>query len=467
MAWLSFGILLSLIWCNSGVPMPNLTIHPKAPLVELGGSIQLTCSMDCPGGKVQWEGLDTDLGNVVSNGTHSVLTVAKASVHMDGEKRCAGQCRKESNQRKVYLQVYAFPDTLQVESQPPILTSREAAQLVCSMSHIYPPGVLTLNWFQGARRLEAALEEEEEMEGSPEQLFLYRSVLEVPTPIEGTSYTCRATLEVGQQMFSKEKVANISLQAPQRAPIATSTLETVRTSHGVHPDPSTTEISLLASTNGLPHTTATSAVTSKAVPATETKSPGSTVSNRPLSRIVEMWSKSPEPETRGNSTSAVLNMTKDSARPEVTIRPSPTYDGRLPTVKVHPSLEEDRCWPFVKLTPPQGTVGVSLRISCHLADCRDSAEIHWEETPLSPAHYKVEEAEGWSTLTVERVGPEHQGTYRCVAKTSPKRMATAQVIVSNAPISPDTLISIGTAGSLLGLVVTGYVSHRICRKRGG
>ncbi|XP_062815635.1 mucosal addressin cell adhesion molecule 1 [Anolis carolinensis] len=453
MAWLALGILLGLIWRNGGLPTPRLTIHPEAPLVERGESVRLTCSMDCPGGKVQWEGLDTDLGNVVSNGSHSVLTVAKASVHVDGEKRCAGQCRKRSYQAKVDLRVYAFPDTLQVES----LTSGEAARLVCSMSHVYPPGGLTLSWFRGSRRLASAPEEEEEMGGSPEQLFLYRSVLEVPTPAEGTSYTCRATLEVGQQVFSKEKVANVSLrgEATQGPPIVTSTLETVRTTLGLPPDPSTTEISLVATTYGLPHTTTTPTVTSK------TDSPGSTVSSRPLSRMVETWSTSPEPETRGDPTTA-----QDSAGPEVTTRPSPTGDGGLTTVGVHLSREADHCQPIVQLSPSQGTVGASLTISCHLAGCRDGGGVQWAETPLPSSYYRVEEAEGRSTLTVERVGAEHQGVYRCVARTSPKRVATARVVVSDAPVSPDTLISVGTAGSLLGLVVTGYVSHRLCRKRG-
>uniref|UniRef100_A0A8D2KRX1 Intercellular adhesion molecule N-terminal domain-containing protein n=1 Tax=Varanus komodoensis TaxID=61221 RepID=A0A8D2KRX1_VARKO len=101
-----------------------LTVHPREPLVELGGSIQLACAMDCPNGKLQWLGLDTDLGNVVSNQTHSILTVANVTIPMAGTKRCSGQCRREHSLAKVDLRVYCeFLRSHPPSCWPPVLLS--------------------------------------------------------------------------------------------------------------------------------------------------------------------------------------------------------------------------------------------------------------------------------------------------------------------------------------------------------
>lgn len=62
--------------------------------------------MDCPGGKVQWEGLDTDLGNVITSNTFSILTVTNAAVSTEGKKICTGQCQRKTFQKTVDLKVY-------------------------------------------------------------------------------------------------------------------------------------------------------------------------------------------------------------------------------------------------------------------------------------------------------------------------------------------------------------------------
>ncbi|KAH0625816.1 hypothetical protein JD844_034099 [Phrynosoma platyrhinos] len=497
MALISFGILLSFVWCNCGLPMPTLIIHPEKPLVERGKSIQLNCSMDCPGGKVQWEGLDIELGNIVSNHTYSILTVTKATINMEGMKFCTGQCKRRPYQNKVALQVYSFPDTLQLESQPQIITAGQPARLFCSMTHVYPPGALTLSWFQGAEKLDAAEEDEEEMEDSQEQLFLYRSILEVPATVEGMAYKCRATLEVEEKTFSREKVANVSLQATQGVPTMTEettfTLKTVRTSPMGPSVPSTTAdgISFVAATSGLPplhftkpHTTAAPAVVSTAFPSLESVAKTNlVVVNRTLSHtetpLAETWRRSLEPETRANSTSTLLHVTAASAELGVsltdrqfTISPASTDNSPLPTVATEKShsfttTEQDLCHPVIKLIPPQGTTGGTLRISCHVVKCSDSIEIQWVETPASQIQYQLEEAEGQSTLIVESVSLEHQGVYQCVTRTNQPRMASVRVVLSDDKFSTDALITIGTAGSLLGLVITGYMSRRLWRQRGG
>lgn len=82
------------------------------------------------------------------------------------------------------------------------------------MDHVYPPLSLTLSWFQGDKRLTVSEveEEEEEVGESKEQLFVYRSELEVPMTAENTSYKCEATLKVGRQEFRRNRVVTIDAQ---------------------------------------------------------------------------------------------------------------------------------------------------------------------------------------------------------------------------------------------------------------
>nr|XP_025042413.1 mucosal addressin cell adhesion molecule 1 isoform X2 [Pelodiscus sinensis] len=93
----------------------QLTVLPQEPLVEVGGSIQLNCSLDCPNGKVQWKGLDTSLGNILSTPSYSLLSVTHATVAMGGTQTCTGHCQGSSFQKKVDLQVYGkCPASVQV-----------------------------------------------------------------------------------------------------------------------------------------------------------------------------------------------------------------------------------------------------------------------------------------------------------------------------------------------------------------
>lgn len=69
------------------------------------------------------------------------------------------------------------------------------------MSHVYPPGALTLSWFQGDDRLNGSKEDVQQTGDYDEQLFTYRSELAVPAIAERMTYTCKATLRIGQQML--------------------------------------------------------------------------------------------------------------------------------------------------------------------------------------------------------------------------------------------------------------------------
>uniref|UniRef100_A0A8C5SWS6 Ig-like domain-containing protein n=1 Tax=Laticauda laticaudata TaxID=8630 RepID=A0A8C5SWS6_LATLA len=88
------------------LPEHGPAIQPLKPLVERGGTIQLICSMDCPEAEVQWEGLDTDLGNIVSNHTQSILTLSNTTINMEGTKMCSGWCQETSYLATVELNVY-------------------------------------------------------------------------------------------------------------------------------------------------------------------------------------------------------------------------------------------------------------------------------------------------------------------------------------------------------------------------
>ncbi|KAJ6655136.1 hypothetical protein lerEdw1_005613 [Lerista edwardsae] len=473
-----------------------LIIHPHEPLVERGGSIQLNCSMDCPGGKVQWEGLDTDLGNVITTDTFSILTVTNASVSMEGMKICTGQCQRKSFQKKVDLKVYSLPDTLQLDTQPKTLTVGQSARLFCSVDHVYPPGSLTLSWFQGDERLMASEEEEEEEVGeSKEQLFVYHSELEVPMTAEHTSYKCEATLKVGRQTFRRNRVVTIDTQVTQGTPIAmetTSTLEPTGASLGTSPEPSTRidwKSSVVAATGHLTPLYSTETLTVAASEATDTAAPmleslagtsSPTLLGEPSTRLSSP-AQNLAGETSRMATTSVSSptstfplvretLTKVSvASPGPLLTTQPDSTNLLSTMDAtgrrSPSVNPGgSCRPVITTIPQQGTMGESLRISCHAAECSNHVQVHWVETPIAQSQYHSEKAEGRSILTVESINLEHQGVYRCITQGSQSRMARVQIVVSPAAFSTSSIVAIGTAGSLLGLIVTSYVSHRLRRR---
>uniref|UniRef100_K7F6L1 Mucosal vascular addressin cell adhesion molecule 1 n=1 Tax=Pelodiscus sinensis TaxID=13735 RepID=K7F6L1_PELSI len=203
-------------------PHPGqLTVLPQEPLVEVGGSIQLNCSLDCPNGKVQWKGLDTSLGNILSTPSYSLLSVTHATVAMGGTQTCTGHCQGSSFQKKVDLQVYALPDTLQLETQPRALVAGEAGP-----SKVYPPSSLTLSWYQGDQRLHGTETEEESDE---EELFSYHSELEVPGEkvTEGSAFRCEvALLPPGAERPFQRRAPLRSSRSPPTSPVSKPPLTT-------------------------------------------------------------------------------------------------------------------------------------------------------------------------------------------------------------------------------------------------
>lgn len=445
---------------------------------------------------MQWEGLDTELGNVVSTDTYSILTVTNATVRSEGVKICTGQCQRNRFQKKVDLKVYSLPDTLQLETQPKELIAGESARFFCSVHHVYPPGSLTLSWFRGDERLMASKEEEEEEEEEEEQLFVYRSEMEVPITAERTSYKCQAQLQVGAQTFHRSKVVTIDTKVTQVKPIVMktiSTLEPVGTSHRASSELSTTTVDekfsvattghLMAHRSSENPTAAATEVTDAAAPTLE--SPASTSSSptalggistglsSPAQALVGETSRtassSPSTFPLATETLAKVGFTSPGP-PTATKQPrKPVSTKFLSTMdaagRQSPSASPRiSCRPVITTIPPQGTTGESLRISCRAAGCSHSVRVQWVETPLAESQYYKEEAEGLSTLTVESISLEHQGLYRCITLTSQPRMARVRIMVSPAVFGTSSIVAIGTAGSLLGLIITGYVSRRLWRR---
>ncbi|KAK9409048.1 mucosal addressin cell adhesion molecule 1 [Crotalus adamanteus] len=521
--------------------------------------------MDCPGAEVEWEGLDTDLGNIISDQEQSILTLSSATINMEGTKVCSGECQGVSSLAKVELKVYSFPDTLQLDSQPKTLTVGRPARLLCSISHVYPHGALTLSWFQGDEPLQASREmEEEEMEEEEDQLFVYRSELELPTVAEAVAYKCKATLKIDEQNFAEEKIAT-AIASPKYQELTTKPLSTANgfstggtteepttkplstangfSTGGTTEEPTTKPLSTangfstggttekpttkpLSTANGFSTGGTTEEPTTKPLSTANGFSTGGTTekpTTKPLStaNVFSTGGTTEEPTTKPLSTangfstggtteepttkplstansfstggtteepttkplSTANSFSTGGTTEEPTTKPLSTANGfstggttEEPTTKplsmangflTRGSTEKgkDACRPMIVPVPAEGTTGSVLRITCQTSECHRGVQIQWVETPMAQSRYRLEEAEGQSTLMVENVSLEHQGLYRCVAIASPPRVASLRVVVSAASVNTDALFTIGATGSLLGLIIIGYVSHRWRQRR--
>ncbi|XP_077188056.1 mucosal addressin cell adhesion molecule 1 [Paroedura picta] len=491
------ALLLSVVWNSCARPPRSktpLTIHPSEPLVEVGGSIQLHCSLACLGGKVQWEGLDTDLGDVISNHTTSILTVSKAAVSAEGTKICTGQCQGKVFQKTVQLQVYSLPDSLQLDSQPVELMTGQPAHLSCLVRNVYPSEAFTLNWFQGDERVERHVDKE--MEDA--DLFTFRSKLESPMAEEQTTYRCEAQLQIGQHLFHQSRT--LTIQAKETQPMASmtgkaSSQPATVTAFGATPERpvgATEGTSSLATLPGrLPPLRSTEHPTVRTLLGAITaapdlafwtspalgRSPSSGAPSPAQIPLGEAPAVSPEPAGGMDSAGTGRPVPETSAKPGVPSKALSPTDWTLAPKHTSPSSSLPTnstaatgvalCRPVITPVPPQGTVGRPLRITCHAPGCSKDIQVRWVETPMAQSRYHQERAEGQSTLAVDRVSAEYQGVYRCLAMTSQPKVASVRLEVEHhAAFSASTVITIGAAGSLVGLFITSYVSRRLWQQRG-
>ncbi|KAM4758815.1 mucosal addressin cell adhesion molecule 1 isoform 2-T2 [Cyanocitta cristata] len=113
--------------------------------------------------------------------------------------------------------------------------------------------------------------------------------------------------------------------------------------------------------------------------------------------------------------------------------------------------------------PPTGTRGRALRIECH-AQCAGNAAVGWLRTPAALSQYQEESTGSSSTLRLDHAEPWHQGHYQCVLLGHRAQMVTLEVMVVEDSLSSSPAIAMGTAGSLLGLIVAAAVSRRLWKR---
>ncbi|KYO42605.1 mucosal addressin cell adhesion molecule 1 [Alligator mississippiensis] len=488
--------LLHLGWsCGGPLPStsPALTVLPREPLVELGGSIQLNCSLDCPNGKVEWKGLDTNLGNILSFPSHSILQVTNAHVTTRGTKICLGLCQTIV-QTSVHLEVYSFPDTLQLDSEPKELVAGQPARLFCTMSKVYPPGGLILSWYRGDQKLETAEPEEDEDE---DELLYYRAQLDVPAAdvTEGAEFRCQAELFLSQPQrhFQQDRAVAVPVAAVMKPSLELATTPEIpkteppsaaETSSTARDPVSTAGPEIPSSPSGtlkLESPAPTENAATALVATAETLTPGWTAPTEIPTAVLAVTSQPPGTEaasldpadtTRDSitGTSPDLVSWSPSTEPKDATGNSPTPEPIStwrPKSTTHDPLDSPKtkatCNLFIRPVPPKGITGKALNVVCY-TECREEVTIQWVKTPLALSWYQEELSEGKSTLRIDRVAPEHQGDYQCVLLSARPQIARLHITVSPDTFSANSAIAVGMAGSLLGLIITGFASHRLWKR---
>lgn len=196
-----------------------LTIHPVDPVVSIGGSLQLNCSINCPLGNVVWKGLDnTDNGQHIASG-YSVQTLRNISISMEGTKICVGNCPLSRNtyQKSVQLYVYALPKMLLLSNS----LKNGVHYLNCSMERVYPPPDITC--YRGSEMLGDAVDINEVADGDNLYNVTWSWVIPEKDRLSETSYRCEAQVRVNEQVMTREGTLKISSKDSTTAVPASST----------------------------------------------------------------------------------------------------------------------------------------------------------------------------------------------------------------------------------------------------
>ncbi|NXM57858.1 MADCA protein, partial [Illadopsis cleaveri] len=425
-------LLLGSLWGCSGRPADRPVVTPREPVVPFGGSTELNCSSACPGGKVEWRGLDTALGTISSFSTHSILHIRHATVATEGTKICEGKCHGQHYQATAELKVYALPDTLRLEATPHVLRPGHPAILNCSAMHLYPIAGMVLTWYRGHQVVENT---DFDFEETDEELYNIVSILSVKgTEVaEGVEFRCEVTVPVGQETFTRVASLVASAEAVMEQPAA------VVTSTG---SPSTARPVV---TTALPP--GPSVPTGDPTTARE-PNPGTTLDLAAVTNTPSVEPSVPQDLIAGSPTALVATTTL----------PGSGTAGTGPSVGTMTA-----CSLQIWSLPPTGTQGRALRIECH-ARCAGNATVRWLRIPAPLSQYREESAGSSSALWLDRAEPWHQGRYQCVLLGPRAQAVSLEVIVVDDSSSSSTAIAMGTAGSLLGLIVTGAVSRCLWKR---
>ncbi|XP_009892291.1 PREDICTED: mucosal addressin cell adhesion molecule 1 [Charadrius vociferus] len=69
-----------------------------------------------------------------------------------------------------------------------------------------------------------------------------------------------------------------------------------------------------------------------------------------------------------------------------------------------------------------------------------------------------------STLRLDHAEPQHQGHYQCALLGHSSQVVSLQLMVSDDTVSTGPAVAVGTTFSLLGLIVSGVMSHRLWKR---
>ncbi|XP_075579820.1 mucosal addressin cell adhesion molecule 1 [Pelecanus crispus] len=463
-------LLLGLLWGCSGRPTDKLVVVPREPVVQYGGSAQLNCSLACAEGTVQWKGLDTNLETIITFPTYSILHITSAVVTTGGTKICHGTCDGQHYQHSVNLNVYALPDTLQLEVEPHALEPGQPASLRCSARQVYPLKGLELTWYRGDQEL--ALKDYDDTE-TEEQLFDIVSTLPVDGKevVEGVEFRCKVTLNIGQETFTRVASVTVSTAAVTEQPVAIATSTgSPRTAAATMGSPSTagpvTTTALPLETSVPTHDPTTALTTTPWEPNAETTlelaaatKPPCTEHPAPHSLIAGSPMAQPAVTTLPASGTASA-----PAEAQVTAMDSNGW-GSSPAAK-ETGLSvgtAPTCSLQIWSLPPNGTRGRALRIECR-AQCAGNATVRWQQTPVNLSQYREEVTGSSSTLRLDSAEPWHQGHYQCVLHGHNSQAVTLQLMVLDDSFSTVPAIAVGTTVSLLGLVMSGIMSRRLWKR---
>ncbi|XP_009568813.2 mucosal addressin cell adhesion molecule 1 [Cuculus canorus] len=457
-------LLVGLLWGCSGRPANKLVVVPREPVVPYGGSVQLNCSLACPGGTVQWKGLDTNLGSITSFATHSILHISSAVVAMGGTKFCQGTCQGQSYQRVVNLEVYALPDRLQLDVEPHALVPGQPARLRCSAQRVYPPTGLLLTWYRGNQALEEADFDATETD---EELFDIVSMLLVAGKEveEGVEFRCELTLNIRQETFTRVASVTVSAAAvtEQSVAMATSTWSP-RPAAATTGSPSTARPMSTTALPSEPSGPTTSLTTTPWEPDAETTLEPAAATKPPSTEH-----PTPHDLTLSSSMAPLATSALSSSGTMTPQAEGTTVDGiRWGSAPVDRDTGLSigtlpACSLQIWSLPPNVTRGRALRIKCY-AQCTGNATIHWRRTPVALSQYQEEVSGSSSTLRLDRAEPHHQGHYECVLLGHRSQVVSLQLTVLDETSSTVPAIATGTTVPLLGLIVSGIVSRRLWKR---
>ncbi|XP_075711103.1 mucosal addressin cell adhesion molecule 1 [Rhinoderma darwinii] len=182
-----------------------VTVYPVDPVVSVGTSIQLNCSINCPSGTVVWKGLDTKVnGQAISPG-YSVQTLENISISMEGTRFCVGTCpgSRKSYEKSMELHVYALPKTLLLSNS----MENGVHYLNASMVNVYPPP--DISCYTGSEMLDKA----NDINEVHDRDYLYNVTWNWVIPKEDwpseSSYRCEAQVLVNDQVLRREATLKI------------------------------------------------------------------------------------------------------------------------------------------------------------------------------------------------------------------------------------------------------------------